>query len=110
MVEFDYDGNVFEVRNDRCYRLLNSVARIIFDEGDFHENYMDFCKGEAHDIYHGEETTCPNLEAVEPYMRHCFFSTSIFSNCDDNPYSIEQFISLAETFERARVDGMMAGL
>lgn len=107
MVDFDYDGDVFEVRSGRCYRLLNAVARIILDEGDFHENYMEFCKGEAHD---NNCDSLPNLEAVEPEVKRAFYNMSIFSNADDSPYSVESFITLAEEMESARVDAMVAML
>ena len=110
MVEFEYDGNVFEVRSGRCYRTVNAVARIILGEGDFHQNYVEFCQGEAHDMYHGEWDSCPNLEAVEQYVKCCFFTTSLSRGCDDIQNSIEDFINLAETFERAFIDGRIAGL
>lgn len=110
MVEFEYDGNVFEVRSGRCYRLLNAVARIVLDEGDFHENYVEFCKGEAHDIYNGEYDSCPNLEAVEPSVKRVFYNTPLFSDSEDDRYAVEAFIQLAEEMERVRVDGMMAAL
>lgn len=110
MVEFEYDGNVFEVRSGRCYRTVNAVAHIVLGEGDFHQNYMEFCQGEAHDIYHGEWDSCPNLEAVEQYVRDCFLYTCLFCDCEDDPNSIESFINLAEAFERAFVDGRIAGL
>ena len=78
--------------------------------GDFHENYIEFCQGEAHDIYHGEYDSCPNLEAVESAVKHVFYSMPVFSDSEDNPYAIESFIELAEEMERVRVDGMMAAL
>ena len=108
MVDFEYDGNVFEVRSGRCYRTVNAVAQIVLDEGDFHDNYMEFCKGEAHDIYHGEYDTCPNLEAVESAVKHVFYNTALFSDCEDDRYAIESFIQLAEEMEKVRVDGMLA--
>ena len=108
MVEFEYDGNVFEVRNGRCYRTVNAVARIVLGEGDFHENYMEFCKGEARDMYHGVWDSCPNLEAVESAVKNVFCSTPLFSDCEDDRYAIESFIQLAETLESVRVDAIVA--
>ena len=110
MKNFEYDGNEFEVRSGRCERLLNAVARIVLDEGDFHENYMEFCKGENHDRYHGEFDSCPNLEAVESAVKNVFYSTPLFSDCEDDRYAIESFIQLAETIESVRVDAMVAML
>ena len=110
MVDFEYDGNEFEVKSGRCYRTVNAVARIVMDEGDFHENYMEFCKGESHDRYNGEFDSCPNLEAVEQYVKRVFYNTPLFSECNDITYAIESFITLAEEMESVRVDAMVAML